>query len=417
MNIRKYTARNMREALAQVRVAQGAEAVILGERRGGEGVEIIAADDYDPALYQEAMRQWRAAPSLASADTGVVARAGAGAASAAVRVPAEPPVSVAADARGPTVQMVHSQEPAVLAMRSELAELRGLLEQGFGELSRRALAQRDPLRARLVGQLEALGMTPAASALVAEGVPNELPATLAAAHGRDSWRLPLSLLARRLPLTDDGLLTRGGCFALVGPTGVGKTTTIAKLAARHAAEHGPEGIALVTTDHYRAGAREQLQAHATQLGVSLQVARSGEELRLLLDRLSRRRLVLIDTGGMAPRDLRFHEQQRLLASVAGRLEVLLVLAANAGYEALDAATRAARPLAPAAAVLTKLDEAGRLGGALSLLLTHDLPLAHLCDGQRVPEDLHAAYPRRIWLVREALRRLREPAELAAVAAR
>ncbi|MEY4376975.1 MAG: flagellar biosynthesis protein FlhF [Pseudomonadota bacterium] len=413
MNIRKYTARNMREALAQVRVAQGGEAVILGERRVDEGVEVIAADDYDPALYQEAMRQWRATHPAANEAAPPVAER-----PAPVTAPpasAARPVEVAVSAP-PPVQVVHTQEPAVLALRSELAELRDMLERGFGELSRRALAQRDPVRARVVGQLEALGMTAAAAALVADGLPQELPASLGAAAGRDSWRLPLSLLARRLPLTDDGLLTRGGCFALVGPTGVGKTTTIAKLAARHAAEYGPEGVALITTDHYRAGAREQLQVHATQLGISLQVARSGEELAGMLDRLSRRRLVLVDTGGMAPRDLRFHEQARVLASVAGRLQVLLVLAANAGYEAMEAATRAARPLAPVAAVLTKLDEAGRLGGALSLLLNEDLAVAHLCDGQRIPEDLHAAYPRRVWLVREALRRLREPAAPAAVAA-
>lgn len=409
MNIRKYTARNMRDALAQVRVAQGADAVILGERRGDEGVEIIAADDYDPALYQEAMRQWRTA-----APTATVAAAAVPPLAAAPQVPAA--AEPAPAPRAPAVQVVHSQEPAVLALRSELAELRTMLERGFGDLSRKTLAQRDPVRARLVGQFEALGMTAAAAELVASSAPAELPPTLAAATGRDSWRLPLSLLARQLPLTDDGLLTRGGCFALVGPTGVGKTTTIAKLAARHAAEHGTESVALVTTDHYRAGAREQLQAHATQLGVSLQVARDGAELAGLLARLSRRRLVLVDTGGMAPRDFRSHEQSRMLATVGGHLQVLLVLAANAGYEALAAATVAARPLQPVATVLTKLDEAGRLGGALSVLLSHDLPVAHLCDGQRIPEDLHAAYPRRLWLVREALRRLREPAATVAAAA-
>lgn len=421
MNIRKFVAPTMRDALQQVRVALGADAVILSNRRTGDSVELLAADDYDEAVYAAAVRHAQSsAPASTSASTSASAPPVTAAAVAPAPAPAPAPVQAAATpppaavpvVAAPAPVIVHRQDPEVLALRRELQGLRQLLETQVATLARQSLGQRDPLRARVVEDLEGLGMTPEMAAALAE----EAPAA-ARVDDPEFWRVPLALLARRLPVVDDGLLAKGGVFALVGPTGVGKTTTIAKLAARFVVQHGASQVALVTTDHYRIGAREQLLTYARMLGVPMHAASAAAELSMVLDSLAGRKLVLVDTAGMGPRDLRFHEQSRLLDGGRGRLKVLLTLAANTEYGALDAVASACSSLDPAAVVLTKVDEAHRLGGALSVLLRHDLPLAHLCDGQRVPEDLHAAGTRRIWLVREALKRARAAAKAAARAAR
>jgi flagellar biosynthesis protein FlhF len=410
MNIRKFVAPTMRDALQQVRVALGADAVILSNRRTGDSVELLAADDYDEAVYAAAMRHAQAtAPAVAASPPAPVAAAPAPTPTQAPTAAPAPVASVPAVPAPPAAPViVHRQDPEVLALRRELQGLRQLLETQVATLARQSLGQRDPLRARVVEDLEGLGMTPEMAAALAE----ETPAA-ARVDDPEFWRVPLALLARRLPVVDDGLLAKGGMFALVGPTGVGKTTTIAKLAARFVVQHGASQVALVTTDHYRIGAREQLLTYARMLGVPMHAASTAAELSMVLDSLAGRKLVLVDTAGMGPRDLRFHEQSRLLDGGRGRLKVLLTLAANTEYGALDAVAAACSTLDPAAVVLTKVDEAHRLGGALSVLLRHDLPLAHLCDGQRVPEDLHAAGTRRIWLVREALKRARAAAKAAA----
>jgi flagellar biosynthesis protein FlhF len=176
-------------------------------------------------------------------------------------------------------------------------------------------------------------------------------------------------------------------FALVGPTGVGKTTTIAKLAARFTLEHGPGNVAVVTTDSVRIGAFDQLRTFSRILNVPARTARTPEELERVVDELSARRLILVDTAGMGRQDMQLASQLELLAAGRDDLHTFLVLAANAQRAALDEACRIFGNVRLSGAILTKLDEARSLGGALSVLSRCELPIAYVSDGQRVPEDI------------------------------
>jgi flagellar biosynthesis protein FlhF len=214
--------------------------------------------------------------------------------------------------------------------------------------------------------------------------------------------IPLALLAKHLPIVNDPTCVSGGITAVVGPTGAGKTTTIAKLAARWCMQHGSEDLALVSTDGYRIGAREQLMTYARILGAPMHAANGAQELLRVLERLKSKKLILIDTAGMGPRDERLTEQLSALKYGASGARVLLALPAQAEGQALDEIVCAFVRVKPAACILTKVDEAASLGAAISTVLRHKLKIAYICNGQRVPEDLHASHLKRIWLVRAAL---------------
>ncbi len=415
MKIRRFTAATMREALARVRDELGAEAVIISTRRVDEGLEVIAAADYDAALVASTMSGLGAqnrmpaaaeappAPLEAAPARGfqsILARVAGSkavpperAAPAAARTP-EPAAASAAAAATPRV--VWSQDESIVAMRQELAGLRSMLEYQLSRLAWDDLARREPFRARVLRDLSALDLAPD----LARRLANSMPAVT---KPEDATRVALALLVRHLPVIDDRLMERGGRFALVGATGVGKTTTLAKLAAGFARLHGAGSVALISIDGYRIGAREQLAAFARILGVPMRVARHPAELAAALEAFGKRRLVLVDTAGVGQRDLRLREQAALIGSQGKALKPLLVLPANADLATLDDTVRAHRPLAPAACILTKLDETASLGPVLSATIRAALPIARLCDGPRVPDDLHAAAPKRVWLVRRAVK--------------
>jgi flagellar biosynthesis protein FlhF len=183
---------------------------------------------------------------------------------------------------------------------------------------------------------------------------------------------------------------------------VGKTTTIAKLAARFALNASAEDVALVTTDTFRIAAREQLETFGEILGAPVYQAGDATRLAEILALLAGRRLVLIDTAGVGQRDLRLARQLSWLAAANSRVKVLLALPANTQTTALQETVEAFMVARPSACILTKTDEAASLGGALSALIQSGLPLAYVANGQRVPEDLHFARPRQTWLVKSAL---------------
>ena len=365
MQIKRYSAPDMRRALHQVRQAQGAQAVILSSRRLPDGVEVIAADDYDAALVER----------LAAAGDGDALPAGTGrelprAASDELRAPAD------------LDRLAWAVDPAISQLRSELTNLRALLE---AELRQSAALRRTPLEAQLAQHLEQLGLAPA--------LIGELLGQLGDTQDMGAaWRELLGQhLVARIPIASDDMLAEGGVVALLGPTGVGKTTTVAKLAARFVREHGARHLGLLTTDNYRVGAHEQLQNYGRLLGVPVQMVDSADDLATALAALANKRLVLVDTAGMSQRDLRLGEA---LASLRREgLRGYLTLASNAHETMLDEtiATFGALPLA--GCVLTKLDECPSLGGTLSAVIRHGLPIACVTDGQRVPEDLRPARAR------------------------
>jgi flagellar biosynthesis protein FlhF len=196
---------------------------------------------------------------------------------------------------------------------------------------------------------------------------------------------------------------QGGVFAMVGPTGVGKTTTIAKIAARFVLRHSVGELGLVSTDTYRIGARQQLANFARILRAPMQVADSSDELRRVLDSFASKKLVLIDTAGMSQRDVRLANQFATLKVEGHQVRTVLALSAGADRGCLAEALNVFQSASPEALIITKLDEAAALGGVLSLAIRAGLPIAYLSDGQRVPEDLHLAAPKRFWLMHNAVK--------------
>jgi flagellar biosynthesis protein FlhF len=406
MKIKRYTAASMRAALAQVRAEQGPDAVILSSRRNEEGIEVIAAIDYDEALFVEANRQRSPAtvvstPSAASVPAAAAAPAPAPAARASAPAPAS--------ARASTVASPSARKPVIAsgmaafarpdqgfgAMQRQLQDLREMLETGLAGMTWSDKRLREPLKARVLEELSAMDVAPDVAMALAALTPRRT--TL-----EDPSHIPLALLVKHLPVVEDLSSVSGGIMAIVGPTGAGKTTTIAKLAARWCMRHGSQDLALVSTDGYRIGARDQLMTYARILGAPMHAANSGKELARVLDRLKSKKMILIDTAGMGPRDVRLTEQLAALQLGAARARVLLALPAQGEGHALDEIVRAFARVTPVACILTKVDEAASLGAAISTTLRHRLKIAYVCDGQRVPEDLHAAHQKRVWLVRAAL---------------
>ena len=379
MKIQRYTAASMREALARIRAEQGEEAVILSTRRLEVGVEVVAAVDYDAALMGAAVRQ--TAPAAAVSDE-----------------PIRPPLpAVAVRAIAPPVEP-RREDPAQAAyaqLQTEMKDMRRLLESELAVLGWKGQRERHPLNAQVLEELTALDIAPDVTLQLAQSLPRRTTA-------KNPQHIPLALLVKYLPLIQDSTCIQGGVVAVVGPTGVGKTTTIAKLAARWCLRHGSQDLALVSTDGYRIGARDQLLTYARILDVPMHVADGGKELGKVLERLKHKRLVLVDTAGMSQRDLRIPEQLNALRLGLGSARVLLAVPAGGEAKAVDEIVRVYGRIAPDACVLTKIDEAASLGAALSAVLRRELPIAYLCDGQRVPEDLHDALPRRLWLVRTAM---------------
>ena len=409
MKIKRFVAADMRAAMREVREEQGPEAVILSTRRIDEGIEVIAAIDYDESLVREAARHGApvaadlqpAAPvqpatSIASASPpppAVEQRPAAAVARPSRRqhIPSPPPSlvavpapasAVAANEVPPAHPMIERAMQDTARMRNELGSLREMLETQLSSLAWNDMERRQPLRARVLREMTRIGI----DADVARKLVAELPAQINAEQAR---YLPLGMLSSSLAVSGRAVSASAGVTALVGPTGVGKTTTIAKLAARAVLSHGAEQVALISTDHYRIGASAQLEHYGRLLGVRVYPAYDAESLRKVLELLRGRHTVLIDTAGVAGNDPRLAQQMEIF-SQAGELHACMVLAANAQSQSLDEAVRAYLPLKPRACILTKLDEAPNLGGALSVLIRHRLPLDYTTDGQRVPEDIAAA---------------------------
>jgi flagellar biosynthesis protein FlhF len=421
MKIKRYMAESMRAALAQVRVEQGPDAVILSSRRVAEGIEVIAAVDYDEALFAGATQR---RTSVAAAETAEPPAAAPCPAASPTSSPMslfdqmlaseevfrlvmppgddeDAPVAAAPTAAAPAQESSRAPEGSYHEMQRELKELREMLRGELAHMSWHEKRPRDPLQARVLEQLTAMDIAPDVAVALAARTP-KVPAS------KDSSNLTVELLATYLRVVDKLEPVNGGVIALVGATGAGKTTTIGKLATRWSMQHGSQDLALVSTDGYRVGARDQLMTYSRLLGAPLHTANSGEELAQALERLKSKKLILIDTAGMGPRDVRLKEQLAALKLGAARARVFLALPAHGEVNALDEAVRSFANLTPDACILTKVDEAASLGAVLSTILRHKLRIAYLCNGQRVPEDLHAAYDRRLWLARTA-KKLRENA--------
>ena len=191
--------------------------------------------------------------------------------------------------------------------------------------------------------------------------------------------------------SDKEIMDRGGIYALVGHTGVGKTTTVAKLAARATMRFGAQHVALITTDSYRIGAQDQLRIYGKILGIPVFSIQNEGDLQLTLADLSNRHIVFIDTVGMGQRDARVLAQIEMFRTAGRPIERLLLLASNADGQTLEDVVRRYRGDGLTGCVLSKIDESVAMGPSLDVIIRNRLRLFYITNGQRVPEDLHAAH--------------------------
>jgi len=269
-------------------------------------------------------------------------------------------------------------------MQQEMASIRQLLEHQVSGLMWQDMAQKDPQRAVLVTRLLALGLNEQIADQIAGYVPAQIPEAQA-------WQHATKLISEQINTTQNDIIHRGGVIALVGPTGVGKTTTIAKLAARFAQIHGHEQVALISTDTYRIAGFEQLATYGKIIGCQVNLAKDSQALDALLQQYAKKKLILIDTAGMGQRDIRLAENlANLVSNPRFRIRNYLVLAANSQQQVMQENVDRFKKVPLSGCIYTKLDESVSIGEIITTSIQNGLPIGYLTDGQRVPEDIKVA---------------------------
>jgi flagellar biosynthesis protein FlhF len=391
MNVKKFTAATSREALRKVREALGPDAVILSNRPVDGVVEILALANDDVASIASpaaGTEMAQPAPSLQHLNPPE--------SYANRRAPAPQQAQPDAFDMSHMAQMssmmsaaiAHAKDTAaseMSGMMSEIRAMRGLMETQLAAISWSATQQREPEKAGVLREMLAAGFSASLARYLIEKMP-------AGKNAAESMRWIKTVLGRNLTsMTDeDEILDKGGVFALVGPTGVGKTTSTAKLAARCVMRHGPEKLALITTDAYRIGGHEQLRIYGKILGVMVHSVKDESDLRIALKELRNKHTVLIDTVGVSQRDQMVTEQVAMLSESGADVKRLLCLNATSTNETLNEVVRAYQGSGLAGCIMTKLDEAASIGNVLDVVIRQKLRLFYISNGQRVPEDLHLA---------------------------
>ncbi len=456
MKVKRFIASDMRTAMQQVKESLGAEAVILSNRMVENGVEILASNDYDHTAHldespKRTKRSYRTYAEIPDEplrpefeEDNVMLSSNYNAAVASQKPEQENKIGGIFDRRKDIAEPVSAEEsyqkagkiePAKAnkaakekvdysqfivdevqevssiqsaqqqqeteSLKQELRALRSMMEAQVSLMSWEQQKKQNPVSIGLLKRFSELGLSVDISKQVIDSVKNNDDVQQASKQA-------INNLIQLIPVATDDILQRKGIVALVGPTGVGKTTTIAKLAARYVMAHGQDQIALVTLDNYRIGAQEQLFNYARILRVPVHSAKNSNELHKVLQNLYDKKLIMIDTAGMSQKDMRICEQFNTLKQGAEGVRSYVVLAANAQTSALDEIIRAFKQTEISGCILTKLDETASLGGAISMLIRHQLPVSYISDGQAVPEDLQSAYARE--LVAKALDLLKEKPE-------
>ncbi|WP_259366914.1 flagellar biosynthesis protein FlhF [Colwellia sp. BRX10-2] len=269
-------------------------------------------------------------------------------------------------------------------MKHEMSSIRELLEHQISGLMWQDMAQKDPARAMLVNRLMSLGMSEQVSDQIAGYIP-------AQKNDQDTWLLAKKFISQQINTTNNDIIHRGGVVSLVGPTGVGKTTTVAKLAARFAQIHGADQVVMISTDNYRIAGFEQLATYGRIIGCDVKLAGDAKTLDTLLQQFSKKKLILIDTAGMGQRDMRLAKHLTTLVSNARvRIRNYLVLAANTQQRVMQENVDRFKKVPLAGCIYTKLDESLSIGEIISTSIQNGLAIGYLTDGQRVPEDIKVA---------------------------
>lgn len=424
MQVKRFLAADMRRALEMVRQELGPDAIILSSSRTKDGVEILTTQANAQLASEPAQNPTEA---FLAADRVSVTTPGqqrvAAIEEARERLEAERRIEASADEflrgnqrvnaaiprQAPERRAAAEQRPPVAGsaaeryglsasasaetlaakktgdlgeLQSQMAEMRLLLEEQLSQMLGAQGKPGSPVLASVGRRLERMG------------VPKDLSAQLLSGCKRrsnlsHSWSDALAGLSHQLPVDGSDPVSRGGIFALVGPTGVGKTTTIGKLAARYVLEHGARDLALVTTDTQRIGGQEQLRSLGRILGVTVRVVDEANSLDAVLYSLRRCALVLIDTAGFSHGDPRLVSQMKVLAEQR-QVQKLLVLSSNSQPQMLRASVHAYGGDSLQGCIFTKLDESASLGEALGVAMQTRLPIVYTTDGQDIPKDIDLA---------------------------
>jgi flagellar biosynthesis protein FlhF len=425
MNVRKFIAGSAREALHMVKDMLGPDAIILSNRSVVGGVEIMAVAAKDMAMIVPQA----GAPAAASAKAPVVTAPVIGddddyrvslsrppvapsakverAPEASLRavdrprveparrpeVRTEPRLELRAET-GPAVSAPGFAQPVAPAVMDEIRELRRMVEQHLAGSAWNEMSRNAPVKTAVLKHMLDAGFSPSLSRDLLTKLPSDMDFSEGLNWARSAADRELFTLG-----SDSDIIDRGGVFALVGPTGAGKTTTTAKLAARCVLRHGADKVALVTTDTYRIGAHEQLRIYGRILGVPVYVVKDAVDLQQTLRELQRKHMVLIDTMGMSQRDRHVAQQIAMLNGCDVRQ--LLVMSATSRGDTLDDVVRSYSGDGLAGCVLSKIDEAVSLATALDAVIRHRIPVCYVSNGQRVPEDLHL--PNRAYLLHRSFK--------------
>ncbi|AMQ90594.1 flagellar biosynthesis protein FlhF [Marinobacter sp. LQ44] len=426
MKVQRFFAKTMAEALKQVSHEMGPDAVILSNRRVDGGVEIVTALDYDENMARQRLGERAAQATNGSRLAELQAdqhrrleeelnrsrnrirevrekRAGIGAEYDRALADDRPAADWSGELAGGSTSVGNAGgRPAagysdeLASMRAEINSLREMVSGRTSVPEKPAVAASNAVQQRLAERLQEFGLGA------------ELATSLSRQHraGRleDGWKQSLKMLATGVRTAREHWLQAGGVYALVGPTGSGKTTTIGKLAAQYVLEHGPDSLALVTTDRYRVAAHEQLFVFGRILNVPVRVVDESHSLDDILEELSDRHLVLIDTAGLTSSDRGYQEQLAELARSDHNVRTHLVVSATSQPRIMKSVWHCYKMANLAGCVMTKIDEALTLGESLGFVMETGLPVAWYTDGQKIPEDLHRAEA--IPLVRLGVERLK-----------
>lgn len=435
MKIKRFVAKDIRQAMKMVKDELGADAVIMSNKSVADGVEIVAARDFDDEAIQTQLKSqvtvpkasYKAKKKIELADfdqekenlhivssTRKIGHDGL--------IPKQPnrrkvdqyvgyaeKLNIASPSKSPVAKkpkpaqkkpvpsMTNKQfsfdamkdtkaasavsEQFMQEMRDEIKSLKSVFNTKLSEMSWAKEAQVHPVRTELLHRLTEMGISKNLSKKLANRLEGQEDAVVA-------FEKAQGMLAKVLPISNDNLLDEGGIVALVGPTGVGKTTTIGKLAAKYILKHGSKGVALITTDNYRIGAHEQLSTYGKLLDVPVKVAANSEELTMHINNFHNKNLILIDTAGMSQRDMRLADQIQTLQQNDVPIKTYLVMSASTQQKAMNEIINVFKVFEPEACILTKLDETVALGSTLSSIIEHQLPISFMTNGQQVPEDIY-----------------------------
>jgi len=360
MDMKRFHEKNMHTALQKIRDELGDNAVIISSNQNSTGVEVVAATDYEAVANSDVIPNTEVYEKFSVANIQVESKS-------------------LADRHNVKVEpVVHEIDTS--AIQEEISQLRAIIESQTELISWNKLIDQNTVARRLLQKLSISGF--------GFNLSKQLLGTVKSVNDFDSaWSQIEVRLKNKLSMTQESVIESGGIVALVGPTGVGKTTTIAKIAAQYAMQHGNSNIAIISTDHFRIGAHDQISIYGSILNVPVVTANNESELHKALKIVKNKKLVLIDTAGLSQRDARVQEVMQALSKLSKDLITYLVVSANSQLCVQKEIINNFMSDGLNGVVVSKTDEASQIGGILTALIEQNIPLAYETTGQRVPEDI------------------------------